>query len=85
MPVDLELALWMVAAALLPAVQSAAGAVAGQPIVRVSTPDVGTVEFARASSSAGGGLGDRLLGATLSPQIEALVYRYRAESVVGGA
>jgi len=83
MPIDLEHALWMIAAALVPAVQSAAGAEAGQPIIRVSTPDVGTVEFARASSS--GGAADRLLGATLSPQVESLVQRYRAESVVGGA
>jgi hypothetical protein len=83
MPADLELALWQVAAALYPTVQSAAGASTGQAIKRVTTPDVGTVEFA--TNGAAGGEADSLLGATLSPQIESLLARYRAESVVGGA
>lgn len=83
MPADLEFALWQIAAALYPAMKSAAGAELGQAVSRISTPDVGTVEFR--SSSSGGGATDALLGATLSPSIEAALQRYRAESVVGGA
>lgn len=83
MPADLEFALWQIAASLYPAMKSAAGAELGQAVSRVSTPDVGTVEFR--SSSSGGGATDALLGATLSPAIESALQRYRAESVVGGA
>lgn len=83
MPADLEFALWQIAAALYPGMKSAAGANSGAPIVRVSTPDVGTVEY-RASSAAGQSA-DVILGATLSPAIESALQRYRAESVIGGA
>jgi len=83
MPADLELALWQIAAAFYPTAQSAGGASTGQAVKRVTTPDVGTVEFV--SSGAAGGSADAILGATLSPQIESLLQRYRAESVVGGA
>lgn len=84
MPAELEFALWQVAAVLYPAMKSAAGASSGAQVSRVSTPDVGTVEF-RSSSAGGGAPADSILGATLSPSIEALLQRYRAESVLGGA
>lgn len=84
LPPDLEFALWQVAAAYYPSMASAAGVETGGAVRRITTPDVGTIEYATAAA-AGGGQADRLLGATLSPQIEALLTRYRAESVVGGA
>jgi hypothetical protein len=83
MPADLEFTLWQIAAALYPAMKSAAGAAIGPAVARVSTPDVGTVEFR--AGAAGGEATDALLGATLSPAIEAALERYRAESIVGGA
>lgn len=82
MPADLEIALWNVAAALYPGIASAAGADAGGTVSRVTTPDVGTVEF-RNPAGAGASTADQLLGGTLSPVIEALLQRYRAPSVVG--
>ena len=81
-PADLEMALWTVAAALYPSVSSAAGAGTGQAVRRVTTPDVGTVEYA-SSGAAAGRSSDLLLGGILSPAIEATLARYRAESVVG--
>jgi hypothetical protein len=81
-PADLEMALWTVAAALYPSVTSAAGAGTGQAVRRVTTPDVGTVEYAT-SGAAAGRSSDLLLGGILSPAIEATLARYRAESVVG--
>lgn len=83
MPPDLELALWMVAAQLYPSTLSAAGADMGQTVRRVTTPDVGTVEYS--VGAAGETTADELLGGTVSPQVAGLLSRYRAESVVGGA
>jgi hypothetical protein len=81
-PADLEMALWTVAAALYPGAASAGAANTGQAVRRVTTPDVGTVEYA-SSGGGGGRSADMLLGGTLSPAIEATLARYRAESVVG--
>jgi hypothetical protein len=81
-PADLEMAIWLIAADKYPGVTSAAEAGTGQAVRRVTTPDVGTVEYA-SSGGAGGRSADMLLGGTLSPAIEAMVARYRAESVVG--
>jgi hypothetical protein len=82
MPRDLELVLWSVAAALLPASSSSAGVDLGQEIRRVTTPDVGTVEYATASSSSAA---EQFLGGAVPPQFESVLARYRAESVIGGA
>ena len=85
LPADLEFALWQVAAAYYPSMSSAGGGDgATGPVRRVTTPDVGTVEYAVFTPTSGAP-SDRLLGATLSQQIEELLTRYRAESVVGGA
>lgn len=84
MPADVQMALWLVAAAGLPGVISAAGVDMGQAVRRVSSPDVGTVEYATAGA-AGDAAGTAFLGDTLPPQVESLLARYRAESVVGGA
>lgn len=81
-PIDLQMALWAVAAELYPGMLSATGAGTGQAVRRVTTPDVGTVEYASSSGGAGR-QSDALLGATLSPAIEAALSRYRAESVLG--
>ena len=81
-PADLQQALWTVAAALYPSVSSAAGAGTGQAVRRITTPDVGTVEYA-SSGAAAGRSSDLLLGGILSPAIEATLARYRAESVLG--
>lgn len=83
MPRDLELVLWAVAAALLPASSSSAGVDMSQEIRRVTTPDVGTVEYATASSSSDQAA--QLLGGAIPPQFESVLARYRAESVIGGA
>jgi hypothetical protein len=82
-PADLEMALWTIAAELYPGMGSAAEAGTGQGVKRVTTPDVGTVEFASSGSSGEGRTADRLLGGILSPAIEATLQRYRAESAVG--
>jgi hypothetical protein len=83
MPRELELVLWSVAAALLPAASSSAGVDMGQAVRRVTTPDVGTVEYATATASEGQAA--QFLGGAAPPQFEAVLSRYRAESIVGGA
>lgn len=83
-PADLQFALFAIGAALFPQLAPGAGAGGGtgQPVVRVSTPDVGLIEFARAGA---GGVDSRILGATLSPAIDSMLSRYRNQSVIGGA
>ena len=82
-PPDLEMALWSIAAELYPGMAAAGSAGTGQAVRRVTTPDVGTVEYASSGSSGEGRTSDRLLGGILSPAIEATLQRYRAESAVG--
>lgn len=83
MPRDLELVLWAVAQALLPSTMSAAGVSLAPAIRRVTTPDVGTVEYATAPASES--QADQLLGGAVPAQFESVLARYRAESVIGGA
>jgi len=83
MPRDLELVLWTVAAAVLPASSSRAGVSLAPAVRRVTTPDVGTVEYATPPASES--QAEQLLGGAIPPQFESVLARYRAESVIGGA
>lgn len=84
-PPGLELALFMVAAELLPLVSSSAGAAElGEAVRRVTSPDAGTVEYASSAETAGR-QADQLLAGEMPPQVESLLWRYRAEGPIGAA
>lgn len=81
-PPDLELALWSIAAPMVAAWQSVAGApiAGGAGTKRISQPDLGTIEFFEGGAGGGGAGGS---ASAFSPAIEALLNPYRSAAGVG--